>query len=106
MDSHCFVVRTCLLTTAISFFGFAAWADTLPAAEPIIVELWDGHVVQGETDLNTDERLLWLRRESAGVQVASGFPWERVRLVRSGQQVFSGRDFLPVAQNTKSAGKT
>ena len=74
MHSHCFVRQICLLSAAIGFLEFAACAGAVRAAEPIIVELSDGHVVQGEADLSTDERLLWLRRESAGMDLIP-LPW-------------------------------
>lgn len=78
----------------------------LNAAETIDIELKTGHVVRGEADLQTDEHRLWVRRESAGVQITSGFPWAEIRSVQTGSQQFLGRDFFAEAQKTKTAGKT
>ncbi|HEY2413107.1 MAG TPA: hypothetical protein VGI40_12735 [Pirellulaceae bacterium] len=86
---------------AIGFFSLSA-----VAGEPVTVELQNGHVVQGETDEQTDDVRLWLRREADGVQLASGFPWDQVRQVTSGDRVLPGREFFAAALGTKSAGKT
>jgi hypothetical protein len=85
----------------ISFLSLRA-----SAGEPVTVELQNGHVVQGETDEQTDDARLWLRREVDGVQLASGFSWNQVRQVTSGDRVMQGRDFLAAALGSKSIGKT
>lgn len=104
-----FPCRFCFRASLI-VAGALATARALPAAEVtaevITVELQNGHVVHGEADQETNENRLWLRRESAGIQLTSGFPWNQVRLVRIGPEVFLGRDFLRAAQDRKSAGKT
>ena len=78
----------------------------LSAAEPIVVEMLDGSEVRGAVDFRTDEQCLWLRREAAGIQLCSGFPWEQVRKVRYDRQVHSWREFLAVAQRIKTPAKT
>jgi hypothetical protein len=78
----------------------------LLAGEPISVELQNGHVVQGEADEQTDDLRLWLRRETEGIQLTSGFAWNQVRQVNSGGKAFLGRDFLAAADAIKSAGKS
>jgi hypothetical protein len=90
-------------TVALS--AIAAAPAAVGAAEPITVELQSGRVITGETDSQTDDRLLWLRRDVQGAQLTSGFPWNQVRRVQTGNMVFVGSDFLPVAQSTKSTGK-
>jgi hypothetical protein len=94
---------------AIVRIGLLLWAfcsKTALAAEPITVELNNGHVVKGDVDEQTDGLRLWLRREVDGIQLASGFAWNQVRRVESGGQVFTGSDFLTNSGATKSAGKT
>src|SRR6185436_14289018 len=106
MNAHQFARWNCIATLALGLCTGEIWPLGAQAAEPITVELHNGHIVQGETDLQTDDRLLWLRRESSGLQLISGFPWDQVRLVRREQQTYSGHDFIPIAREMKSAGKT
>jgi hypothetical protein len=86
---------------AIGLFGLRA-----SAGEPVTVQLQNGHVVQGETDEQTDDLRLWLRRATDGVQLTSGFPWNQVRQVTSGDRVLHGREFFTAAAGNKTAGKT
>jgi len=95
-----------LATVAIGLFSSIFYGANAFGGEPITVELQSGHVVQGEPDEQTDGARLWLRRESDGMQLASGFPWNQVRQVKRGTQFFAGHEFLAIAALTKTAGKT
>jgi hypothetical protein len=100
--------RRCFYTAVLAAgLLICSFADGLLfAAEPVTVDLQNGRVVQGEVDEQTDDLRLWLRRETNGIQLASGFPWNQVRKVSSADQIFSGPEFFTKAASSKSAGKT
>src|SRR5262245_60338813 len=99
-------IRWCLLTALSICPLVGPFNHHLLAGEPITVELQNGNTVQGDPDAQTDETRLWLRRESDGIQLASGFLWSQVRQVKTGDQTFSAREYFAQAGTAKSAGKT
>lgn len=72
----------------------------------MVVELVDGRVMRGDPDARTDDRLLWLRREETGIQLQSGFRWERVLAVHHDRRVYTAEEFMGQAQRIKTARKS
>ncbi len=70
----------------------------MSGAGAVVVTLVDGRVLHGALDARTDAQRLWLRLETAGIQLASSFGWDQVSQVSLGHQVYAGRDFWPVAR--------
>jgi hypothetical protein len=63
------------------------------AAEPVRAVLFDGRVVAGDLDGQTDQEYLSLRSSAAGVEIASGFGWADIRLVYFSGDTFTATEF-------------
>jgi hypothetical protein len=106
MSSYTSSYWSCFAALMIGLCPLGTNIALLSAADAISIELWNGHIVRGEPDIQTDEHRLWIRRESSGVQIASGFPWQDIHYIQSGNQRYSGHDFFPEVQKIKTAGQS
>lgn len=75
------------------------------AAPSLVLQFTDGSTAQGEVDSLTDEQKLWLRREEAGIQLRSGYPWSRISGAQHEGRFVVGREFRELAQELATPGK-
>ncbi|MGE0607926.1 MAG: hypothetical protein AB7O62_12600 [Pirellulales bacterium] len=73
-------------------------------AEPVSITLAGGQQVSGEVDHRTNERLLWLRRQEAGIQITSGFAWSEIRNGQWANEVLTTAELRQRALGAGTAG--
>jgi hypothetical protein len=74
-----------VLFVAFAFAAANSQAEPKDAsAASLVVELADGRRMTGELASETDENRLWIRRSASGVTICSGFAWNSVEGVQSG----------------------
>ena len=94
-----------LILCSLALWSDRGWTQTasIITGGEVEVQLASGRRFRGEIDPRTDDTLLWIRFQRAGMVIARSIEWQQVNSVSQGEHVFSAEQVKPSRQSGRTA---